>query len=169
MYPKRQYCIDKFSEILELENDNIIVLNLEKGIFNETIKYCKKNGTELKWANPVFLKKYSQLSRKVVANITYTPNAAEVKLKILEGVWKPEDIASMSHEQLNPEYYAEMKLKIMSKYIDMNPDKEQEDGILQCRKCKSMKTTYTQAQTRSADEPMTTFASCLICEHRWKF
>ena len=25
-----------------------------------------------------------------------------------------------------------------------------------------------QAQTRSADEPMTTFAYCLTCGHRWK-
>ena len=32
-------------------------------------------------------------------------------------------------------------------------------------------TTYYQKQTRSADEPMTTFASCLTdtCLHRWRF
>ena len=36
-------------------------------------------------------------------------------------------------------------------------------------KCKTMKTTYYEMQTRSADEPMTTFVSCLNCENRWKF
>jgi hypothetical protein len=28
---------------------------------------------------------------------------------------------------------------------------------------------YYQMQTRSADEPMTTFVSCLNCNNRWKF
>jgi len=32
-----------------------------------------------------------------------------------------------------------------------------------CRKCKSEKTSVSQAQTRSADEPMTTFVTCLEC------
>lgn len=30
------------------------------------------------------------------------------------------------------------------------------DGALRCGKCKSRNTEYTQKQTRSADEPMTT-------------
>jgi transcription elongation factor S-II len=42
-------------------------------------------------------------------------------------------------------------------------------GILTCRKCKSNKTEYYQMQTRSADEPMTTYANCKACGNRWKF
>ena len=37
-----------------------------------------------------------------------------------------------------------------------------------CRKCKKKKCSYYQMQTRSADEPMTTFVSCLSCGNRWK-
>ena len=37
-----------------------------------------------------------------------------------------------------------------------------------CRKCHSNKCTYYQAQTKSADEPMTTFVSCIDCGNRWK-
>jgi len=40
---------------------------------------------------------------------------------------------------------------------------------LQCGKCKQKKVSYTQAQTRSADEPMTTFCECTVCGNRWKF
>lgn len=40
---------------------------------------------------------------------------------------------------------------------------------LQCSKCKQKKVSYSQAQTRSADEPMTTFCECTVCGHRWKF
>ncbi|KAI9549625.1 unmed protein product [Daphnia sinensis] len=38
----------------------------------------------------------------------------------------------------------------------------------QCYKCKSRKCLYTQVQTRSADEPMTTRVKCLHCGHGWK-
>ena len=38
-----------------------------------------------------------------------------------------------------------------------------------CSKCKKNKCTYFELQTRSADEPMTTFVTCIECGHRWKF
>jgi len=38
-----------------------------------------------------------------------------------------------------------------------------------CGKCGKRETKYTQAQTRSADEPMTTYVSCVNCGNRWKF
>ena len=37
-----------------------------------------------------------------------------------------------------------------------------------CWKCKGKKCRYYQMQTRSADEPMTTFVTCLSCANRWK-
>ncbi|KAI5815506.1 transcription factor S-II, central domain-containing protein [Pyronema omphalodes] len=40
---------------------------------------------------------------------------------------------------------------------------------LQCGKCGKKRVSYTQAQTRSADEPMTTFCTCENCGHMWKF
>jgi DNA-directed RNA polymerase subunit M/transcription elongation factor TFIIS len=42
------------------------------------------------------------------------------------------------------------------------------EGILECPKCHSMKTSYTQKQDRSADEPMTVHAVCGACRHRWR-
>jgi len=43
------------------------------------------------------------------------------------------------------------------------------DGMLTCGKCKMKKTSSYEMQTRSADEPMTIFATCLCCGHRWRF
>ncbi|KAF8543441.1 transcription elongation factor S-II [Trichophaea hybrida] len=40
---------------------------------------------------------------------------------------------------------------------------------LQCGKCGKKRVSYTQAQTRSADEPMTTFCTCEYCGNMWKF
>ncbi|KAF3820211.1 hypothetical protein GH733_015720 [Mirounga leonina] len=40
--------------------------------------------------------------------------------------------------------------------------------LFQCSKCKKKNCTYNQVQTRSADEPMTTFVLCNECGNRWK-
>lgn len=44
-----------------------------------------------------------------------------------------------------------------------------ETDMFKCSKCKQKKCTYSQLQTRSCDEPMTTFVTCTICGNRWKF
>ena len=48
------------------------------------------------------------------------------------------------------------------------PKLEASTDNFKCYKCKSKKCTYYQLQTRSADEPMTTFVNCLDCGNRWK-
>lgn len=46
---------------------------------------------------------------------------------------------------------------------------EAETDAFKCGRCHLRKTRYRQAQTRSADEPMTTFVTCVNCGNRWKF
>jgi len=41
-------------------------------------------------------------------------------------------------------------------------------SLLQCGRCKEFKVTYYQRQTRSADEPMSVFATCHACGKKWK-
>jgi transcription elongation factor S-II len=43
------------------------------------------------------------------------------------------------------------------------------EGMFECGRCKSKKTSYYQKQTRSADEPMTTFVTCNNCGKKWRF
>jgi DNA-directed RNA polymerase subunit M/transcription elongation factor TFIIS len=42
-------------------------------------------------------------------------------------------------------------------------------GGYKCKRCKSDDTDYFQLQTRSSDEPMTTFVNCNNCGYAWKF
>jgi len=48
-------------------------------------------------------------------------------------------------------------------------EQQAETDAFQCNRCKERKCYYRQAQTRSADEPMTTFVTCANCGNRWKF
>jgi len=47
-------------------------------------------------------------------------------------------------------------------------DTQAETDMFQCSNCKKRRCKYFQMQTRSSDEPMTTFVSCLNCGKRWK-
>lgn len=46
---------------------------------------------------------------------------------------------------------------------------EVEEGVLTCPKCSKSRTFSYSKQTRSADEPMTTFATCMNCKHKWSY
>jgi transcription elongation factor S-II len=80
------------------------------------------------------------------------------------------DLCSYGPDKLFPERYNE----IMSTYkSDISKEVVKQDenveGLFKCGRCKTYKTTYYQMQTRSADEPMSTFVTCLNCGNKWKF
>ena len=157
----KEHFIEKFMNIF---NDRIIANKLEYGISKEADKVFKEQKNIIISYTNIYLK----VARKVLANITYTPNSQSTKENISCNTWPPENIGLMSHEELYPELYAKIKEKVMNKHITKD-NNENHEGMFKCGRCKTYKTTYTQAQTRSADEPMTTFVTCLNCNHRWKF
>ncbi|KAI0065134.1 transcription elongation factor [Artomyces pyxidatus] len=65
---------------------------------------------------------------------------------------------------------ADDKIKEENLYKSLGAEEQQaETDAFQCGRCKQRKCRYRQAQTRSADEPMTTFVTCTNCNNRWKF
>ena len=75
---------------------------------------------------------------------------------------KKENLFIISYEDLLIE---EKRIKDENKFT---PKIEASTDDFICGKCKSKKCTYYQLQTRSADEPMTTFVTCLDCGNRFK-
>jgi DNA-directed RNA polymerase subunit M/transcription elongation factor TFIIS len=63
--------------------------------------------------------------------------------------------------------YEDMRSREIHEYL--NPP-EVKEGVYVCRNkdCRSKKTYYYQLQTRSADEPMTTFITCAKCKTKWR-
>ena len=78
-------------------------------------------------------------------------------------------IAFMTHHEMRPDKWDELiRLKSIRDKSKFEVNLEACTDTFTCRKCKSKKCSYYQMQTRSADEPMTTFVSCLECGCRWK-
>ncbi|PVU88384.1 hypothetical protein BB561_005888 [Smittium simulii] len=76
----------------------------------------------------------------------------------------PEDMASEERKRLDMQIYKDNLFKSQG----AGPQ-EAETDMFRCGRCGKRKCRYYQLQTRSADEPMTTFVTCTNCNHRWKF
>ncbi|KAH6650104.1 transcription factor S-II, central domain-containing protein [Chaetomium tenue] len=96
----------------------------------------------------------------------------ELGRRVLRGDIAPDKFAVMTDEELasdaQRERDAALERENMLKAQVPMAQRSISDS-LQCGKCKQKKVSYSQAQTRSADEPMTTFCECTVCGHRWKF
>jgi transcription elongation factor S-II len=89
--------------------------------------------------------------------------------QLKNGEIKAHMIAFMTHQELNPEKWHELiDAKIKRDKLKYDTTIQASTNMFTCRKCKSKNCTYYQLQTRSADEPMTTFVSCIDCSARWK-
>jgi transcription elongation factor S-II len=82
----------------------------------------------------------------------------------------PAEFAEMSPVQQNPQRWADLIQKTVEKDKALYSKEVTASIVLYCSRCKrKTKCDYYQMQTRSADEPMTTFITCLECDKKWKF
>jgi transcription elongation factor S-II len=147
-----------------LKNSNMAA-NLEKGIYNYCIKEATKNNIVKKWDNSYFVTLYTDRLRCIYINL----NNKELYNKIINKEILAHEVAFMTHQEMLPQKWN--KLLELKKERDQNkytPKIEASSSSFTCRKCKSKRCNYYQLQTRSADEPMTTFVTCLDCTTRWK-
>ena len=138
--------------------------NLEKGIFNYALKEAEQRKVLKKWDNNRFVKIYLDRLRTVYLNLNNT-----IIEQINSGTIKVHKIAFMTHQEMSPERWSKLiEAKIKRDKNKFETNMEAATDTFTCRKCKSNKCTYYQMQTRSADEPMTTFVTCIECGNRWK-
>ena len=140
--------------------------NLEKGIQNWTLKEATTRKVVKKWDNPYYVRIYLDHFKSVYFNLK--SNAALIE-QVKQGHIKAHMIAFMTHQELNPEKWDSLiQAKIKRDKNKFETNIEAATDTFKCRKCHSNKCTYYQMQTRSADEPMTTFVTCIECGQRWK-
>lgn len=162
----RPFVVKKLSASIESK----YATNIEKSIFNWTIKETKIQGQVPAWENKQFTERYRRKYLSIRFNLENEDTHLVERLK--KGEIRTITLASQPPEILHPsgpvaKTIQELKQKEFRKELVKNNEANFK-GIFQCGKCRKWKTTYYQLQTRSADEPMTTFVTCMNCNKRWK-
>ncbi|KJZ77447.1 hypothetical protein HIM_03171 [Hirsutella minnesotensis 3608] len=114
---------------------------------------------------------YKKKIRSLFANLKNKSNK-ELGRRVMTGEIPPDMFATMTDEDLKSEDQRKKDLELEKENMKKAQVPMAEKSIsesLECGRCKKKKVSYTQAQTRAADEPMTTFCECMNCGHRWKF
>jgi len=115
--------------------------------------------------------KYKNQIRSRVFNLKDKKNAA-LRNNLLLGVLSPDKLAKMSSEEMANEEVKKQREQFVKDGINdaqLSQVQGTKTSLLKCNKCQKRDCTYSQIQTRSADEPMTTFVVCNNCGNRWKF
>jgi transcription elongation factor S-II len=113
-------------------------------------------------------KEHPQKFRTLYSNLKDPLNVA-LRDKLFNGEIYPNELIHLSHEDLaNPQLQTARKKIVDDATEAMQGVKPSVSAMFTCGRCKKNETTYYQMQTRSADEPMTTFITCVNCNHHWK-
>ena len=148
-----------------------ITTAIEKSILDYTINIGKERKVKIDWDSPVFKKIYFNKARSLYSNIygsSYIKNELLLN-KIKKNLISIEEIANLNCQEIFPEHW---KIFLDEKYkqekIMYEDDIEANTDLFKCGRCKQRKCSYYDLQTRSADEGMTSFITCLVCGNRWK-
>jgi transcription elongation factor S-II len=140
-------------------------INLERGIYNFIIQKATKEQIVKKWSNPFFVEIYTDHARSIYINL----RVEAIRQAVLSRKIKAQDLPFMTHQEMMPEKWSALleqkRIRDKNKY-EVHLEASTDNFL--CYKCKSRQCTYYQMQTRSADEPMTTFVTCIKCGNRWK-
>ncbi|XP_060089195.1 transcription elongation factor A protein 2 [Heteronotia binoei] len=160
----RNKCREMLTSALQTDNDYVAIgadceqlaAQIEEFIYQDV-----KN-TDLKYKNRV---------RSRLSNLKDSKNP-DLRKNVLCGVITPEQIAVMTSEEMASNELKEIR-KAMTKEAIREHQMAKTGGtqtdLFTCGKCKKKNCTYTQVQTRSSDEPMTTLSCAMSVENRWKF
>jgi DNA-directed RNA polymerase subunit M/transcription elongation factor TFIIS len=135
----------------------------------------KSSSSDLQWRYKQFIRKITfrkiyethdignDLNYLFAFDLLYS-NRSSIEDKIKNGELTPQNLAFMSHQEMNPKTWKSLiDNKIKRDANKYSNNLQASTDMFTCKKCKSKRTTYYELQTRSADEPATIFVTCLDC------
>jgi DNA-directed RNA polymerase subunit M/transcription elongation factor TFIIS len=165
--------------------------NCERSVYNWAVQSTRALQDDPSWENSAFRMRYrqklccltSELKRDPIVALDLTIGESghvmattrvmpQLVRRLQTKELETKNLARYPPEVLWPSGpWAQAMYKAKARELMLEVSKAREEGyegLFKCGKCKSKKTTYYQMQTRSADEPMTTFVTCTLCANRWK-
>ena len=161
----RDKVIENFGEFL----DETTCKHLEEAILHVVCEQAIKENIDVDWNNRVFWNMYRS---RAISFYEYcrSPGNENWLEKVRTYEITCRQFAEMTAVDLCPSRWKDSIEKIIESEKKLYAKNENGSIFMPCSGCKKRtKCDYYQMQTRSADEPMTTFVTCLECDRRWKF
>ena len=158
---KREEYIMKINNILlDIKKS----MKIELGIFEFALVYTINNNLDIDYMQSIYEHKFNDIITNINGDKYVNNNT--LKNKILNNEIDTQQIAFLSPHQLNPEKWFKL---IESKRIrEYNENNVETTDTYLCNKCGNRRCKVSIMQTRSADEPSTTFVVCLVCYNTFK-
>lgn len=86
----------------------------------------------------------------------------KTSLELFKRATNPYDLTFNSPLMKQAHDKQQIDLEILRTKVTVAP------GLAKCPRCGSKEVSFTEKQTRSSDEPMTIFYTCLSCDRHWK-
>jgi transcription elongation factor S-II len=114
---------------------------------------------------------YKMKARELKFNFLDEKNK-DLREEVLSGSLQPGELVKMTSKDLANAEMKEERQKLHQHFLREAAAGNKPVATtneFRCGKCKKRECTYYQMQTRSADEPLTTFVQCVACGNRWRF
>ena len=171
---------DKFIDLIKsnstILDSNKIGREIEDNIFKNTFQICNLKNTDIKedeelFNIKIFLNIYRNKCISIYSNLkknSYIDNKNLLN-RLENNEFSIKDLINMERTELFPEKWKDLLDLKKNNEVKYQKDKGSATTKFKCSRCKKRECSYYELQTRSADEPMTVFVSCLNCNNRWKF
>ena len=165
-----------FQKLLEEKCSNLpkaeeLSTQIENSIWKWAVEYAQKKNIPSNIEHQLFTSVYTDKCVSLYTNLN--PDSYVDNQRFLQKLTDNDiDITQIAYLTPQDTFPTNWKTLLDRKFkIDKNlyeTRTELATDMYKCGKCKKRLCTYFQLQTRSADEPMTTFVTCLHCGNRWK-
>ena len=169
--PIRAKVVSNFDEVL---NDTELATQLEESLLHVVSDQAIKENMDIEWSNRVFWNMYRSRAISLYENLrgknSYVKNDIDWVGRLKSGEISVRSFAEITAVDMCPARWKAVIENIIETEKKLYAKSDSASIFMWCSDCKKKtKCTYYQLQTRSADEPMTTFVTCLECDRRWKF
>jgi DNA-directed RNA polymerase subunit M/transcription elongation factor TFIIS len=167
----RQHILTLLQKLLGKQLKQSMYVELEQAICMCAFQEADQKQVIKHFENNLFELLYMAVARRLISNLapsSYVGNTHLLPL-LKNGSLKPSHFTTMTIQEYAPSLYAPLRDKLLLReQHQLEGHKSFATDMFKCFRCMKRETVFYELQTRSADEPMTKFITCVNCGNHWR-
>lgn len=172
LFPARTQTISQITTLLQKNTvTGVDPKELERSIYNACITEALMRHVTCHWKNTLFQHIYQTKVRHIIGNLIPSSYVENTKLieELQSGKYTLEALCALdTYSICNNRWRDFIHRRGQREKRQLEGNKAMATDQFYCGQCHKRECTYYEMQTRSADEPMTIFITCLNCGKHWR-